>query len=240
MLTNKLKQHLESTHTHLQGNPRDFFVRKLRELEHQTTALVLKASILTKALLASYMVAYRIAKCKKPHTIAEELILPATVDMVTVMIGKSVAKEIKNVPLSNSTVSRRIHDMAEDINAQIVGKLSGLFAIQLDEAMDSNDDAQLICYAVCTHGARAMSGQYGGLLALIQTKAPSVKWTHYDINRETLAAKNVTPKLSVVMDSIIKVVNYIKTRPVKSRLFHNLCEEMRAEHTSLIYYCNSR
>ncbi|XP_072380707.1 SCAN domain-containing protein 3-like [Diabrotica undecimpunctata] len=149
MLPNELKRHLESTHSHLQGDPRDFFVRKLRELKHQTTALVSRASIPTKALLASYMVAYRVAKCKKTHTIAEELILPAAANMVIVMIGESAAKEIKNVPLSNNTVSRRIHDMGEDINEQIVGKVSGLFAIQLDEATDSNDDAQLICYVRC-------------------------------------------------------------------------------------------
>ncbi|CAG9838028.1 unnamed protein product [Diabrotica balteata] len=66
--------------------------------------------------------------------------------MVTVMIGESAAKEIKNVPISNNMVTGRIHDMAKAINEQIVGKLSGLFAIQLDEATNSNDDVQLICY----------------------------------------------------------------------------------------------
>ncbi|XP_046975180.1 protein FAM200B-like [Vanessa cardui] len=146
MLPNKLKRHLELVHSDLQGKPREFFVRKLRELKHQSMSLVSRATVPAKALLASYMVAHRIAKCKKPHTIAEELILPAAVDMVSIMIGESAAKEIKNIPLSNNTISRRIHDMAEDINEQIVRKLSGLFAIQLDEATDSNDDAQLICY----------------------------------------------------------------------------------------------
>lgn len=287
MLPNKLKRHLETTHSHLQGKPRDFFVRKLRDLKHQSTALLSRASVPSKALLASYKVAHRVAKCKKPHTIAEELILPAAVDMVSVMIGESAAKEIKNIPLSNNTISRRIHDMAEDINEQIVEKLSSSFAIQLDEATDSNDDAQLICYVryiqgtnvcedllfcrkiyesgkaidlfkildsymvennikwencvgVCTDGARAMSGQYGGLQALIKTKAPNVKWTHCVIHREALAAKNISPELNAVMDIVIKVVNYIKTRPVKARFFHKLCEELGAQHTSLIYYCNSR
>ncbi|XP_072384351.1 zinc finger BED domain-containing protein 5-like [Diabrotica undecimpunctata] len=71
--------------------------------------------------------------------------------MVIEMIGESAAKETKNLPLSSNTVSRRIHEMAEDINEQIVGKLSGLFAIQLDEATDSNDDAQLKCYVQYIH-----------------------------------------------------------------------------------------
>ncbi|XP_072389511.1 protein FAM200B-like [Diabrotica undecimpunctata] len=127
VLSNKLKLKLKSIWNQL-------------TVIYKTTALVSRASIPTKALLASYMVAYRIAKCKKPHTIAEELILPAAIGMVTVIIGESAAKEIKTIPFSNNTVSRRIHDMAKDINEQIRGKLSGLFAIQLKEATDSNDD----------------------------------------------------------------------------------------------------
>ncbi|KAF2897111.1 hypothetical protein ILUMI_09066 [Ignelater luminosus] len=51
-----------------------------------------------KALLASYRVAFRIAKSSKPHTVAEDLILPAAVEMV----------------------QKRISDMAEDIQTQIL------------------------------------------------------------------------------------------------------------------------
>ena len=44
-----------------------------------------------KAQLASFKFAYRIAKCKKLHIIAEELMLPAAFDLVSTMIGKSAA-----------------------------------------------------------------------------------------------------------------------------------------------------
>ena len=43
-----------------------------------------------KAQLASFKVEHRIAKCKKLHTIAEELMLPAF-DLVSTMIGISTA-----------------------------------------------------------------------------------------------------------------------------------------------------
>ncbi|KAL4099012.1 hypothetical protein QTP88_023513 [Uroleucon formosanum] len=245
-------------------------------------------SVPTKALLASYKVEFRITQSKKPHTIAEELILPSAIDMVSTMIGESTANQLKNIPLSRNTISRRIHDISDNINEQLINKLKNKnFAIQLDEATDNNKDAHLICYirfmdeiniieellfykpifrdtkaktlfeitndfmncnninwenclGVCTDGARAMAGHYGGLQALIRQKAPEMIWTHCLIHRESLASQNMCPSLKTVLQTVIKVVNYIKTRPVKARFFKKICEEMGAEHTALLFYCNSR
>ncbi|GFW63351.1 SCAN domain-containing protein 3 [Trichonephila clavipes] len=87
------------------------------------------------------------ARCKKPHTIAEELILPAAIEIVETMFGDNFAKELQSIPLSNDTVSRRIDDIAEDVEQQLFGKLRDkLFSIQLDEATDSNKDAHFIAY----------------------------------------------------------------------------------------------
>jgi hypothetical protein len=105
------------------------------------------ASIPSNALLASYKVAHRIAKCKKPHTIAEELILPAAVDVVNIIIGESAGKLLSKVPLSNNTISRRMQHIAEDLNDQLIVKLKGKeFGLQLDEATDNKNDAHFICY----------------------------------------------------------------------------------------------
>ncbi|GFT47060.1 zinc finger BED domain-containing protein 5 [Trichonephila clavipes] len=87
------------------------------------------------------------ARCKKHHTIAEELILPAAIEIVETMFGDNFAKELQSIPLSNYTVSRRIDDIAEDVEQQLFGKLRNkLFSIQLDEATDSNKDAHFIAY----------------------------------------------------------------------------------------------
>ncbi|GFU61016.1 uncharacterized protein TNCV_4436461 [Trichonephila clavipes] len=52
-----------------------------------------------------------------------------------------------SIPLSNDTVSRRIDDIAEDVEQQLFGKLRDkLFSIQLDEATVSNKDAHFIAY----------------------------------------------------------------------------------------------
>lgn len=42
--------------------------------------------------------AYSIAKYEKPHTIAEELILPAVVDKVNTMVAESAEKLLLKVP----------------------------------------------------------------------------------------------------------------------------------------------
>ncbi|GFT61711.1 SCAN domain-containing protein 3 [Trichonephila clavipes] len=84
---------------------------------------------------------------KKPHIIAEELILPAAIEIIRTMFGDNFAKELLSIPLSNDTVSRRIDDIAEDVEQQLFGKLRDkLFSIQLDETTDNNKDAHFIAY----------------------------------------------------------------------------------------------
>ena len=74
----------------------------------------------SKALLASSQAANRIAKCKKSHSIAEEIILSAVIDLASTMIGGEAAEKLKLVPLSNDTVCRRIGDMVLDLHDQLI------------------------------------------------------------------------------------------------------------------------
>ena len=67
--------------------------------------------------------------------------------MVKVMFGESYAKKLRQIPLSDNTVSRRINDISEDICDQLVSRVRTLkFAIQVDEATDVAKDAHLIAY----------------------------------------------------------------------------------------------
>lgn len=107
-----------------------------------------ESSVKESTLLASYKVAYRVAKAGKPHTIAENLILPAALDMVEIMVSKQEANKLKNIPLSDNTISRRINDMAKDIQEQVVEKLknSQHFALQFDESTDVSNCAQFVVF----------------------------------------------------------------------------------------------
>ena len=66
------------------------------------------------AIEASYHVALELAKQKKLHTIGENLIQPCSLKIVELMLGKEKRKNAA-VSLSNSTIQRRIEDMAADI-----------------------------------------------------------------------------------------------------------------------------
>ncbi|GFW15848.1 SCAN domain-containing protein 3 [Trichonephila clavipes] len=69
------------------------------------------------------------ARCKKPHTIAEELILPTAIEIVETMFGDNFAKDLQSIPLSNDTVSHRIDDIDEDVEQQLLGRLKSIQAL---------------------------------------------------------------------------------------------------------------
>jgi hypothetical protein len=55
MLPSKLKRHLETTHPSVVSKSRDYFSRKLKELNQQKGSFYKQASIPSNALLASYI-----------------------------------------------------------------------------------------------------------------------------------------------------------------------------------------
>ena len=69
---------------------------------------------LEKSVEASYRVSLAIAKAKKPHTIAENLIKPCCVEMISLLCDDQEATKIKNVSVSNDTVKKRIDEMSLD------------------------------------------------------------------------------------------------------------------------------
>ena len=94
MLPNKLKRHLASSHQQFASKPRSFFARKLNDMKSQVSTISKFTQFPSKTLLTSYQIRHRIAKCKKPHSNAEEIILLAAVDLVSTMIGEGAAEKI--------------------------------------------------------------------------------------------------------------------------------------------------
>ena len=137
------------SYNNLSRKPREFFACKLSDMNKQSDVFSNFLQTPAKAQLTSFKFAYRIAKCKKLHTIAEELVLPAAIDLVSTMIEESAAQKLKAVLISSNAISSRIDKISDDINDQLVAKLHGNeFSLQLDEATisTSNKNAYLICY----------------------------------------------------------------------------------------------
>ena len=63
-----------------------------------------------------------------------------------------------------------------------------LFAT-LNNFFQENNFQWKYCVGLCTDGARAMSGRFGGLRTLVQGVAVNAKWTHCLIQREALASQ---------------------------------------------------
>ena len=85
-----------------------------------------------------------------------------------------------------------------------------------------------------------MSGLFGELQTLVQGVAVTAKWTHCLIQREALASQQLNGELNGVRETVVKTVNFIKSRPLKARFFQRLCNELGAEHNNLLFYCNAR
>lgn len=289
MVPSKLKRHFNTKHSHLSGKNKTYFSRLLSSEVKQAKVMEKRATIADKAQVASYKVAEIIAVKMQPHTIAEDLILPACKEIVKSILGDAAEKEISVVPLSNDTISRRIDDMSSDIQKNVGEILSDgrLFAMQLDESTDISKKCQLLsyirfvadgsiteqffsctellttstgldiynsisstleknglswknCISICTDGAPAMTGRLKGFVSRLKQKFPSIGSTHCFIHREVLVTKTLPAELKDILDSVVKMVNYVKSRALKTRLLKQMCQEAGSRHDTLVLHTDIR
>ncbi|KAK1339624.1 hypothetical protein QTO34_018178 [Cnephaeus nilssonii] len=151
MKPNKLKCHFDSKHLRFASKDTNYFRSKadgLKKARLDTGGKYHKQNV--AAIEASYLVALRIARAMKPHTIVEDLLLPAAKDIVRVTIGDEFVMKLSAIFLSNDTVRRRIDDMSADILDQVIQEIKfaplPIFSIQLDVSTDIANCSQLLVY----------------------------------------------------------------------------------------------
>lgn len=110
----------------------------------------------------------------------------------------------------------------------------------LNDFLNKHSVAWTKCVGISTDGAKSMAGNKTGLQARIKAVAPEMKWTHCCIHREALVAKRLSEPLQKILDEVVKIINYIKTRPLQSRLFSLLCKEIGSEHEQLLTHTEVR
>lgn len=151
MKPSRLQEHLNKMHADKKDKELFYFQGLENKCLKQATISNLFASSSKQeddGLRASYNISLLIAKAGKPHTIGEELILPAVKEVIkTVLHHKTPSDIIRKIPLSNNSVQRRIDEMAKDVEISLCDFLKTCkFSIQLDESTLPNNVALLLSY----------------------------------------------------------------------------------------------
>ena len=85
-----------------------------------------------------------------------------------------------------------------------------------------------------------MIGSIKGFVSLGKKVNSEIIATHCFLYHEVLIGKTLNPDLTRVLKEVIEMVNYIKARPLKSRLFAKLCKEMEANYENLLLHTEAR
>ena len=85
-----------------------------------------------------------------------------------------------------------------------------------------------------------MVGCIKGIASLAQKENPNLVCTHCFLHREVLVSKVSQENLKQVLHQVVEIVNYIKSRPIKSRLFKELCKSMDSQHVRLLMHTDVR
>ena len=78
------------------------------------------------------------------------------------------------------------------------------------------------------------------MVTRVKAVAPDATWVHYSIHREALAAKGMPDSLKDVLDTTVKMVNFVNARPLNSHVFSALCNDMGNDHVTLLQYTEVR
>ncbi|XP_068247742.1 zinc finger BED domain-containing protein 5-like [Palaemon carinicauda] len=96
------------------------------------------------------------------------------------------------------------------------------------------------CVGICTDGAPCMTGCIKGFVSLAEKENSDLIRTHCFLHREVLISKISQEDLKLVLHQLVEIVNYIKSSPLKSRLFEQLCKGMDSQHVRLLMHTEVR
>ena len=85
-----------------------------------------------------------------------------------------------------------------------------------------------------------MCGRNSDVETRILERNPNASWTHCNLHRAALVSKYKSDGFQNVLKTSVKIVNFIKSKHLQSRLFEKLCQEMGSNHKSLLLHSNIR
>ncbi len=96
------------------------------------------------------------------------------------------------------------------------------------------------CVGVCTDGAPSIIGSVQDFVSRVKEKNHEVITTHCFLHQEVLVSKTIGDDLKQILDITVNMVNFIKQRPLTSRMFARLCENMQKDHVTLLLHTEAR
>lgn len=85
-----------------------------------------------------------------------------------------------------------------------------------------------------------MSGYKTGLLSCMKKIALHVKLSGCSIHREDLVTKRLPEHIKTTLQEVMKIINFINSQPLQSRLFQILCKDIRRDHVELLLHIEIR
>lgn len=85
-----------------------------------------------------------------------------------------------------------------------------------------------------------MTSHLTGFLALVKKENLDIFFTRCFIHKNNFVAKSLMSEVNEVFQTVVKIVNLIKSKPLKSRLFNCLCSAMDTMHTDLLSHTKVR
>lgn len=81
-----------------------------------------------------------------------------------------------------------------------------------------------------------MVGKTAGVVSRIKEVTNNCSNSHCILHRQALVIKKMPIPLKNVLDEAVKIINFVKSRPLSTRLFTILCEDPKcAQITTLPY-----
>ncbi|GBN28542.1 Zinc finger BED domain-containing protein 5 [Araneus ventricosus] len=85
-----------------------------------------------------------------------------------------------------------------------------------------------------------MAGKGSGVVARIKNVAKNYNSTHCILHRYALVTKRISATFKSVLDEAVKIINFIKSKPLQSRIFKAMYEDMGSLHTALLLHAEVR
>lgn len=85
-----------------------------------------------------------------------------------------------------------------------------------------------------------MVGKTAGIISRIKDVAKNCSNNYCILHRQALAIKKMPIPLKNVLDEAVKIINFVKSRLLNTKLFTILCEDMGDIHKALLYHIEVR